>query len=359
MMNKILSVITCLLLMIGGNASAIDYVVEGNIEGMDGKLLYLHDYDKEITFDSTLVSNGRFQFQGSYGRPAFVRVENGRFFSNCILDTLAVVDFNTHYPSSGSILNQKLIALVSENKKIDDELDKFSKELSSHGFKQPELGEIYKHLYDKLYPRRLQLLYNAIEENPNGIGEYAVMTLGNLWVLSPDQWDEAYSKISPYLKERRLTDHFNDMYNNLRNSQPGKPFIDINAKTVDGKDVKLSDYVGKGKYVLIDFWASWCGPCREEAEKTLRPLYEKYKDDDRFMILGVATWDQHDKTIASLEKLNYPWPQIIDAGEVPMKLYGFNGIPMIFLINPDGIILGRELRGESIIEAVDSELKQK
>lgn len=72
------------------------------------------------------------------------------------------------------------------------------------------------------------------------------------------------------------------------------------------------------------------------------------------MILGVATLDEHDKTVAALEKRNYPWAQIIDAGEVPMKLYGFNGIPMIFLINPDGIIIERELRGEGIISLVDN-----
>lgn len=358
-MNNILFLIICLLFMIGENAFAIDYVVQGQIEGMDGELLYLHDYDKEITFDSTLVTNGRFKFQGSYERPALVSVGNERFFSNCVLDTLAVVDFDTHYPSSGSLLNQKMIYFMSENQKIEDELDKFRDELKNHGFEQPELGEIYKHLYDKLFPHKLQLLYKTIEDSPNGVGEYAVMSLGNLYGVTPEQWDKAYSKMSPYLKELRMADDFNNMYNNLRNSQPGKPFIDINAKTVDGEDVKLSDYVGKGKYVLIDFWASWCGPCREEAEKTLRPLYEKYKDDDRFIILGVATWDQHDKTVVALEKRNYPWPQIIDAGEIPMQLYGFNMIPMIFLIDPCGIILKRELRGEDIIEAVDSELRQK
>ena len=231
--------------------------------------------------------------------------------------------------------------------------------MKSHGFEQPELGEIYSRLYAKLQPKHIQQITQMISDNPNGVGEAAIMKLGGQRGLTPDQWDNAYSKMTPYLKDRKWTDYFNNLYNHLRNSQPGKPFIDFPAKTTDGTDVMLSDYVGKGKYILIDFWASWCGPCKEEAEKTLRPLYEKYKDDERFMILGVATWDKHDKTLAALEKLQYPWTQIIDAGETPMKLYGFDGIPQIFFIGPDGIILNRDIRGERIIHTVESVLNKK
>jgi hypothetical protein len=178
-MNKILSIIVFSLLFTVGRAADIHYVIEGETEGLDGKFMYLHDYDKKITFDSTLVSNGRFKFEGTYDRPAFVRVENGNYFSNCVLDTLAVVDFNTHYPTSGSSLNKKLINFIAEEQKIEDELNKFAEELRNHGFEQPELGDIFQHLYDKLYPRKVKLLSETIENNPDGIGEAAIMSLGN------------------------------------------------------------------------------------------------------------------------------------------------------------------------------------
>lgn len=338
--------------------SQIEYIVKGQIDGLDGKMLYMSDYDNDITIDSALVENGSFQFKGSYERPAFVRVGNGGNYANCILDSLVVIDFESHLPSSGSNLTNKFLELISEEQKMEDELHKFSDELKSHGFEQPEFGEIYSHLFYKLRPKILGLYKQAIADNPNGIGEYAIMQFGNFYGIAPEEWEEMYASIPLYLKDRSLTNNHNKRYATMRNAMPGKPFIDFDAKTVDGKDVKLSDYVGKGKYVLLDFWASWCRPCKQEAEETLRPLYEKYKDDDRFMILGVVTWDNHDRTIQAIENLKYPWPQIIDTGQTPMELYGFDGIPMIILVGPDGTILERELRGSRLTSTIDAILEQ-
>ena len=125
-------------------------------------------------------------------------------------------------------------------------------------------------------------------------------------------------------------------------------FIDFTIENgnLDGSKASLSDYVGKGKYVLVDFWASWCGPCIAEIP-VLMEVYNKYKGD-KFEILSVAVWDKREETLKSLEKHKIPWPQIIDADKIPTDLYGIKGIPHIILFGPDGKIIQRGLRGNAL-----------
>ena len=127
-----------------------------------------------------------------------------------------------------------------------------------------------------------------------------------------------------------------------------KPFIDFTIAhgNMDGSAASLSDYVGKGKYVLVDFWASWCMPCRMEAP-TIAEVYNKYKGD-KFEVLGVAVWDKRDETIAAIKEDGYTWPQILDAKTIPTELYGIQGIPHIILFGPDGEIVARNLRGNRL-----------
>lgn len=149
------------------------------------------------------------------------------------------------------------------------------------------------------------------------------------------------------------------MFQTILKTSPGRKFIDVEAKHKDGSPAKLSDYVGKGKYVLVDYWASWCRPCRQIGRDVLKPLYERLKDDDRIEFLSVAVWDKDEHTLKALEEEGYPWQQLIGAGEVPMEKYGFNGVPMIMLIGPDGTIINRELGGQSIEPAINKALSGK
>jgi thiol-disulfide isomerase/thioredoxin len=121
--------------------------------------------------------------------------------------------------------------------------------------------------------------------------------------------------------------------------------------------VKFSDFIGKGKYVLVDFWASWCGPCKEEIPN-IKKVYNKYNGED-FDVLSVAVWDKATASISAANALGITWKQIIDAQRIPTDIYGIQGIPHIMLIGPDGTILKRDLRGADIEAEVAKYVKAK
>ena len=131
----------------------------------------------------------------------------------------------------------------------------------------------------------------------------------------------------------------------LNRPKEGDMFKDF-AVDYDGKTHRLSDYVGRGKYVVVDFWASWCGPCRREIPNLIT-LYEKYKNRD-FTIVGVAVNDKPEATLKAIAQDSIPYPQILNTQDITPRLYGFDGIPYMVLFAPDGHILACGLRGEAL-----------
>ena len=125
----------------------------------------------------------------------------------------------------------------------------------------------------------------------------------------------------------------------------GDMFKDF-AVEYDDKTTHLSDYVGRGKYVLADFWASWCGPCRQEIPKLIT-LYENYKDKE-FLVLGVAVQDKIEDSQKAISEMQIPYPQILNTQKIATDLYGIDALPETILFAPDGTILARGLRGEEI-----------
>jgi len=141
----------------------------------------------------------------------------------------------------------------------------------------------------------------------------------------------------------------------MKASVVGNPFVEIVSKDTTGAVMQLSDYVGKGKYVLIDFWASWCPDCRKEMP-SLVALYERFKDKD-FEIVGYSLDRKKESWEKGINDLNISWPQMSDLEywtSEGAKRYAVQWIPMTVLISPDGKILERGLS----IEALDKKLRE-
>ena len=133
----------------------------------------------------------------------------------------------------------------------------------------------------------------------------------------------------------------------VQRTSEGTMFKDF-AVECDDKTVHLSDYVGRGQYVLADFWASWCGSCLREIPNVIA-VYNKYKDCG-LKVLGIAVWEEPDESLKVIEKKKIPYPQILNVSEEITGIYGINAVPHTILFAPDGTIIARNIYGEELKE---------
>ncbi|QJB37137.2 AhpC/TSA family protein [Chitinophaga oryzae] len=159
--------------------------------------------------------------------------------------------------------------------------------------------------------------------------------------------DSLYRQLTPAAQQSAAGTRLGKRLEVLKRSAIGQPMIDFTQADVNGKPVRLSDF--KGKYVLLDFWASWCGPCRAENPNVLK-AYNTFKDKN-FTVLGVSLDDKADKWKQAIEQDGMPWMQVSDLkgfrNEVAQQ-YGIQAIPCSFLIDPQGIIIAKDLRGAAL-----------
>ena len=291
-MKKILLFFAALALLIscGGNNCEIDCTL--NDSTLDGTTLYFRNYDNGDTIDSVTVNGNKFAFKGHIESPylATMKIGDGRMF--LVLEPgKLVIDFknDTLY---GTPLNDKYQAIANElNRFINDE-DSIVAAFKTHyeSNKDNVLGTYFFYYYLQMADLNANQIKAEIENAPENIKG-----------------------------SKRISDILTQIEKEAKTAE-GSKFVDFAVKQPDGKEAKLSDYVYNGKGVTM---------------------------------LSVAVWDKLEDTQRVAADLNIQWNQIVDAQQIPSDIYGFNGIPHIMIISPDGTILSRGLQGAELEQKVD------
>ncbi len=305
----------------------------------NGQTAFLVNFDNGDKIDSVMVENGHALFKGSVSQPLLARVVvEGQRYGNFILEP-------------GDISIQRGGAVTGGDLNLS--LEKAMKGIEALQAKAAKLPQ------DSTFADNMAILENEYNIYMDSvIAANATNPIGYMFFLQQayeydlPRLNKALAQY-PSMKGYQRTAKLVSALEQKQKTQPGNKFIDFTV-TNDTITQSLSDYVGKGRYTLVDFWASWCGPCIRET-RVLKKIRDEFKDKP-LDILGVAVWDEPANTEAAIKRHDLPWPQIINAQSIPTDLYGISGIPCIILFGPDGTIISRDLQGEELIESVRSAL---
>ncbi|HTN68811.1 MAG TPA: redoxin domain-containing protein [Dysgonamonadaceae bacterium] len=361
MMKKILflSVIAALL---AACQSKPEYTIHGTVadDKYEGQQVYVEKWTDSImiTVDSTKIENGKFKIKGKASSPALrfitlgstpskarsiVMVEPGRI--DIVYDTL--------FHITGSKVNDAYNDFNLKQNDLTTKIRSISEQYNTamiDGTMTDTLDKELTSAYEDVANEAKVLNYDFIKANiDNELGQYLFMTTSGLF--DTDQQRDILALSSKEYKETKNIKHIVDRLEAVEAVAIGKDFVDLTMRNPEGEYISLSDYAGKGKYLFIDFWAAWCGPCIDEMPNVVN-AYNKYKNKG-LEIVGVSLDQDEDKWIQGIKDLNMPWPQMSDLKlweSSAVEMYGIQSIPHTVLLDKDGKIIAKDLRGEMLDE---------
>ena len=341
------------------------YKISGTIEGVaDGEYVYLSEAKGRelVNLDSAVVANGAFTFEGrqdaAVNRYLSYTPKEGRgvrmdfFLEN---GNIAVV-MGENASVTGTPNNDIYQAYKSESLALNKEMRTLWEKTKAEGVTEEQKAEIEKQ-YEELSNKLDALTFNTIDANiTNPVGIH--LWPGNSYSMELSQLQALAAKVPAEFQSNERIAKLLDRIKVLEKTAIGQKFTDFTLPAPDGTPVKLSDIIAKNKYTLIDFWASWCGPCRREMPNVVA-AYKEYNKKG-FGIVGVSLDSDAEAWKKAIKDMGMTWNHMSDVKGWQCEgaaLYGVNSIPATVLVAQDGTIIARDLRGEAIKEKLSELLK--
>ena len=335
-----------------------EYAINGKTTGeLEGKQVMLLDNAGE-TLDSCLVVDSAFAFTGLVeGQSVYtINVEKtkARVFIQNGADITADLTSAPAKVSDNGGLNDNYNSIMNVISAASKAINEKTQKLLSEGMTYPEVRDSINADIEAIY----DIYRNSVESNKeNIVGAHILGIVAREFYSDLAQLDSVVAGVK-YATEIKAINDLRAFLEAAETTKEGKMFVDFTGFDLEGNASKLSDYVGKGKYILVDFWASWCGPCKGEIPNLIE-LQKNYAGE-KFTVLGVNVWDQEEKFKEALKEEGITYPQIFvprDNKDNATELYSIQGIPQIILFGPDGTILKRNLRGEAMKTYVGEQVK--
>ncbi len=374
-MNKISSLLFVAIVILMASCkekpTLKEYTLTGNLAtASDSLLVYLQAMDENtgefVSVDTTTVKNGTFVFKGLVSDSSSLRFISTEGISKPVLIAIETGNINISFDTAfvatvkGTPLNDKYQEFANKRSEITKELRALSKlgqEADKAGTATPQLEKELDTKYDSLYAILNKEVFDFTKANiKNTLGVYTLIERGVSFDAT--QLKELLPAVDPKMKTNVRIQKLEKRLEALEATEIGKQFVDIKGTTPDGKELSLSQYAGKGKIVLVDFWASWCGPCRKEMPNVVE-AYKKFKDKG-FEIVGVSLDDDKAAWEKGIKDLNITWLQVSDLKGWKTELgaaYAVNSIPHMVLLDKDGKIIAKNLTGDQLLAKLAELLK--
>ena len=308
-----------------------DYSVNASFEaGNDGMTAYIVNYDTGDKIDSVLVSENRAVFSGTADSVVLARLLLGDRRAGTFVLEPGEITIDSGRVSENTPMNMLLAKFISQS----DSLDMLYNDAQNDSVRET-VNNAYNQLLEKY----------VADHSDNPVGYIAFMQAA--YEYDADALAAKLKQYPSYARYKRVNNLVTAKQREAATSA-GHRYADFSIK--GDSTVSLSDYVKPGYYTLVDFWASWCGPCRREMP-VIKELYDKYHSRG-LNVVGVAVWDKPEDSEKAVSQLGLPWEQILNAQSVPTDLYGISGIPHIMLIDPEGTIVARGMQGDSLRNVV-------